>query len=152
MSFTVDLLANPLAHRPSEIIKVILMYLAINIVWSLWLWQGTKKLAYFTPPYFLAYLLALPCLLLYLSPMLTLLTDVIAHHFSFAERFILVFCLVVATNMLGVLYAVAIRYPRNGQALGLLDGMALSLWMWLLSLPVGVCLIWLDSQFKIFAL
>jgi hypothetical protein len=146
---TVDLLANPAAHSSREAFKVILIYLAANLIGSIWLWQGTRKIAGFAPSYVLAYVLALPAMLFYLSPMLTLLKDVTAHQFHFANRFILVFCLVVATQMLGVFYAVAIRYPRNGLALGLRDGIAVSLWMWLLTPPVGLALLWLNDQLKI---
>ncbi len=149
MHLTVDLLANPTAHSFHEAFKVILIYLAINLVWAIGLWQGTRKVAGFAPPYFLAYVLALPALLFYLPAMLTVLNDIITHRFHFAERFILVFCVVVATQMLGVFYAVAIRYPRNRLAIGLQDGMMVSLWMWLFSLPIGVSLLWLDNQFKI---
>jgi hypothetical protein len=149
MYLTVDLLANPSAHTAHEAIKLALIYLAINLIGSIWLWQGTRKIAGFAPSYILAYVLAMPAILLYLSPMLTLLKDVMAHQFHFAERFILVLAVVVATQMLGVFYAVAIRYPINGQALGLQDGMAVSLWMWLSTLPVGLILLWVNGQFNI---
>jgi hypothetical protein len=149
MYLTVDLLANPSAHTPREALKLALTYLAINLVGSVWLWQGTRKIAGFAPSYLLAYVLALPATLLYLSPMLTLLKDVTAHQFHFSERFILVFSVVAATQMLGVFYAVAIRHPREGAALGIQDGMAVSLWMWLSTLPVGLALLWANDQFAI---
>jgi hypothetical protein len=149
MYLTVDLLANPSAHTSHEAFKLALIYLAINLIGSIWLWQGTRKIAGFAPTYVMAYVLALPAILLYLSPMLTLLNDVIAHQFHFAERFILVFSVVAATQMLGVFYAVAIRYPRDGLALGLQDGMAVSLWMWLSTLPVGLVLLWVNDQLAI---
>lgn len=149
MYLTVDSLANPAAHSSHEIVKLILFYLGINLFWATWLWQGTRKVAEFALSYSLAYFLALPALLLYLPTMLTLLHDVIAHQFSFADRTILVIYVFFATQMLGVFYAVAIRHPKNGPPIGLQDGIAVSLWMWLFSLPVGVGLLWLNEQLKI---
>ena len=149
MHLTVDLLANPGAHSVHEALKAILIYLAINLVWAIGLWQGMRKVTGVAPPYWLAYVLALPALLFYLPTMATILNDIITHQFHFAERFILVFCVVVATQILGVFYAVAIRNPRNGMPVGLQDGMAVSLWMWLFSLPIGLALLWLNEHMKI---
>lgn len=146
---TVDLMVNPAEHHFHEVVKLILIYLGVNLVWSAWLWQGTKNVAGFAPSYLLAYALALPAVLLYLPTMLTILNDILKHEFHFAERMILVICVFVATQMLGGFYAVAIRYPRNGIALGLVDGLAVSLWMWLFSLPIGLALLWLNGQLKI---
>ncbi len=149
MHLTVDLLANPAAHSFHDALKAILIYLAINLVWAIGLWQGTRKVTEVAPPYWLAYVLALPSLLFYLPAMATILNDIITHQFHFAERFILVFCVMVATQILGVFYAVAIRNPRNGMPIGLQDGMAVSLWMWLFSLPIGLALLWLNDHMKI---
>ncbi len=149
MSLTIDIVANPMAHSREEIIKLAMIYLAINFVWALWLWFGIRKVADFVPSALVTYALSLPSTLLYLLPMLTILNDVTAHEFSFSHRFILVFYVVLASQMLGVFYAIAIRYPRNGLALGLQDGIAVSLWMWLLSLPLGTGFLWLNAQLKI---
>ena len=149
LSLTVDLLANPAAHSLREATRLTLIYLALNLIWAAWLWWGVKKTTGFAPSIPLAYLLALPALLCYQAAMLTVLGDVIAHQFHFADRFILVFCLFVAAQMLGVLYAVLIRHPQQGTPLGLADGLGVSLFMWLLSLPVSLALLGLDLVVKI---
>ncbi len=148
MSLTIDILTNPSAHSSKEISKIALLYLVINAFWATWLWLGTKKVADFTLSALLAYVLALPSLVLYLLPMLTILNDVSTHEFSFSNRFILVFYVVLATQMLGGFYAIAIRYPRNRLALGLQDGMAISLWMWLFSIPIGVAWLCLNAYLR----
>jgi hypothetical protein len=142
---TVDLLANPAAHPWREAGRLALVYAGLNLVWTPWLWWGVKKAAGFAPSIPLAYALALPALLCYQAPMLTVLGDVLAHAFHFADRFILVFCVFVAVQMLGALYAVAIRRPDGGGPIGLADGMAVSLSMWLLSLPTSMALLGLDA-------
>lgn len=144
---TVDLLANPAAHALREVGRLALVYLAVTLVWVPWLRWGVNKAAGFAPSYPLAYVLALPAALFYLGPTLTLLGDVLAHEFHFSERFILVFCLFVATQMLGAFYAVAIRQPGGG--IGLSDGMAVSLLLWLLSLPTGLILLGLGTVLKL---
>jgi len=146
---TVDLLANPAAHSLREAARLALVYLALNVVWASGLWWGVKKAAGFAPSIPLAYALALPALVCYQAAMLTVLGDVLAHEFHFADRFILVFCVFVAAQMLGALYAVAIRDPQGSRPLGLLGGLTVSLLMWLLSLPAGLALLGLDSVLKI---
>jgi hypothetical protein len=144
---TVDLLTNPAAHTQREAGRLALVYLAMNVVWAAWLWWGVKKAAGFSPSILLSYSLALPALLCYQAAMLTILVDVLAHAFHFADRFILVFSLFVASQMLGLLYAVATRQP-GGDTIGLPGGLAIALYMWLLSLPAGIALLALDAAFK----
>lgn len=146
---TVDWLANPAAHSWQEARLLALLYFGINLIWALLLRHGVGKIAGFSPGYFLAYWLALPALLLYLPPMATILQDVTGHQFHLSDRFILVFCVLVASQMLGAFYAVAIRYPRNGIALGLSDGIALSLWLWLFSLPLSLALLLLNNIYRV---
>jgi len=146
---SVDLLINPAAHSQREAARLALVYLALNLVWAAWLWWGVKKTAGFAPSIVLAYALALPALLCYQAAMLTVLADVVAHEFHFADRFILVFCIFIAVQMLGVLYAAAIRRPQAGGPLGLADGFGLALFMWLLSLPAGLALLALELVWKI---
>jgi len=147
---TVDLLDNPKAHTLGETAHLALIYLAINLVWAPWLRWGVRKAVGFSPSVPVAYALALPAQIVYLPSMLTLLGDVLAHEFHFAGRFILVFALLIASQMLGVLYAVSIRHPHTGRAIGMANGCTVSLFMWLLSLPVGLGLLWLDSVLKFF--
>lgn len=150
LSLTVDLIDNPKAHTLAEVTHLALIYLAVNLVWTAWLWWGVRKAAGFSPSLPLAYVLALPAQVLYLPLMLTLLGDVLAHAFHFADRFIAVFSLLVASQMLGALYAVSIRDPQAGRAIGMVNGLTISLFMWLLCLPAGLGLLWLDSVAKIF--
>ena len=147
---TVDLIDNPKTHTLEEAAHLALVYLAINLVWAPWLWWGVRKVAGFSPSILLAYVLALPAQVVYLPVMLTLLGDVLAHGFRFADRFILVLCLLVASQMLGAFYAASIRHPHDGKAIGMVDGLAVSLFMWLFSLPAGLSLLWLDSVLKFF--
>lgn len=146
---TVDMLTNPSAHSLREAALPALVYLAVNLVWTPGFWWGAKKAAGFAPSLPLSYLLTLPASLFYLGPMLTVLGDVLAHEFHFMDRFILVFCVFVAAQMLGVFYAVAIRNPRDGDILGVSGGMAVALFLWLLSLPTAVALLSLDSVLKL---
>lgn len=146
---SVDLLVNPAAHSWREAARLLSLYLGVNFVFALGLQWGAKKALGAAPSYLLAYVLALPALVFYLPTMLTLLGDVLAHQFHFIDRFILVFCVFVATQMLGALYAVAIRRPEQGGACGLRDGMAISLFMWLFSLPVSGVLLQLNGVLKI---
>jgi hypothetical protein len=146
---TVDLLADPAAHSLKDAAWLALIYLAVNLFLAPCLWWGSRKAVGFAPSYLLTYFLALAAVVCYLAPMLTLLSDVLAHEFRFADRFILVFCLFVAMQMLGALYAVAIRYPRNGRAIGLRDGFSLSILMWLMTLPLGLAFLGLNSVLRI---
>lgn len=146
---TVDLLANPSAHSPREALRPALIYLAANLAFAPWLRWGARQAAGYAPSWGLAYALALPAVLLYLAPMLTVLGDVLAHAFRWADRLILVFCVFVAAQMLGAFYAVAIRDPAGGRALGLRNGLAVSLFLWLGSLPLGLALLWLNEELKL---
>jgi hypothetical protein len=147
LHLTVDLLANPAAHSLREAARPALVYLAVNLAFAPGLWWGAKK-AGGAPSLGLAYLLALPAALLYFAPMLTLLGDVLAHEFHFADRFILAFCVFVAIQMLGAFYAVALRRPGGGP-IGLRDGLAVSLLLWLASLPASLAGLWLNAAWKI---
>jgi hypothetical protein len=145
---TVDLLVNPAAHSSRELGRVVLAYLAANLVFAPTLCWGARKAVGAAPSLILAYVLTLPAVLMYFAPMMTLLGDVIAQTFQLADRFILVFCVIVASQMLSVFYALILRQP-TGEPLGLSDGMALSLLLWLVSLPVGLAGLWLNAEFKL---
>jgi hypothetical protein len=149
LRLTVELLVDPAAHSLREVALLALVYLAVCFVLALVLWRASNAVVGITPSLLLAYVLALPAALAYFAPMLTLLADVVAHEFHFADRFILVFCVFVAAQMLGGLYAVAIRHPGSGAPIGLGDGLAISLLLWLASLPLGLAGLWLNAEFKI---
>lgn len=144
---SMDLLVHPAAHSLREGGRVLLIYLLANGLWAFCLRWMLRRVAGIAPAPWLLLLLALPATLLYLPTMLTLLADVVAHHFLWAERFILVFCVFVATQMLASFYAFAIRYG-NGSPLGLIDGLSVSLALWLLSLPVCLGLIELERVWQ----
>ncbi|MFM8330873.1 MAG: hypothetical protein ACKN9T_04225 [Candidatus Methylumidiphilus sp.] len=145
---TIDVFANPAAHPWRESGRLLLIYLAANLAWAGCLAWVVRRLAGFVPSMALLGVLALPATLLYLPAMLTLLADVLAHSFQLADRFILAFSVLTASQMLAALYAVAIRYP-NGSALGLIDGLSVSLTLWLASLPVCLALLWLETVWKL---
>lgn len=149
LRLTLELLIDPSAHSPREAVRPALAYLAVGLVLAPVLWKAAKTATGRAPSPLLAYSLALPAALLYFAPMLTLLGDVLAHEFHFADRFILVFCVFVAAQMLGGLYAVAIRHPGSGAPVGLADGLAISLVLWLVSLPLSLAGLWLNAEFKI---
>lgn len=146
---TVDLAAHPSSHTLGEAVRLLLIYLASSLFFSACLWWGTRKAAGFAPRLATVFLLALAASVCYLGPMLTLLGDVLVHGFRFAERFILVFCLFVAAQMLSGLYAVSVRDPRTGRAIGLADGFALSLLLWLMSIPFCLAFLGLNAELKI---
>jgi hypothetical protein len=147
---TVDLIDNPKAHSLGEAGRLALTYLFVNLAWAPWLWLGVRKSVGFSLNILWAYVFALPAQILYLPIMLTLLGDVLAHEFHFSNRFILVFCVLIASQMLAAFYAASIRNPFDGKAIGMIDGLNVSLFMWLLSLPVGTALLGLNSVVKIF--
>ncbi len=149
LHLTVDMLINPGAHSLGEACQLILFYLAVNITWTPWLMWGLKKTVGFSPSFPLVYGLGLPALLFYLPTMLTLLSDVLAHEFRLTDRFILVFCVFIASQMLSAFYGVAIKRPHDGKAIGLRDGLTISLFLWLGSLPTGLALLGLNAALKI---
>ncbi|MDD5034021.1 MAG: hypothetical protein PHE55_04620 [Methylococcaceae bacterium] len=144
---TVDLLSNPTAHTAKEFGYLALIYLTVNLVWTPCLVLAAKKSAGFAPSLAMAYLLALPSLLLYLPLILTILGDVIAHEFRFSERFIPVFCLLLATQMMAALFAVSLKHPLTRRPIGLQNGLTISLFLLLLSLPLGLMLLGLNSVY-----
>lgn len=147
---TFDVLVHPGNHPHKEVLLLCLGYLAANFLWAFWLWLGMKHSTDTPPAPWLAYLLALPALILYLPLMLTLLSDVLAHSFQFKERFILSFILLVSSQMLTLFYAVTIRNTQSDATHRLLDGLAYALYMWLFSLPFGLAVIWIIERLDLF--
>jgi hypothetical protein len=146
---TVDLFANPAAHSIGDWARLSAIYLALNLAWTPLLLLGAKKAVGFAPSLARAYGLALPALVFYLPLIVTLLSDVLAHEFRYVERFIPVFCVFVASQMLTVFYGSMLKYPRNGRPIGLGDGFAISLFLLLVSLPMGLVFLWLNGALKI---
>jgi hypothetical protein len=145
---SVDLLINPAGHSLGELGRLVLIYLASNLVFAFGMVWLVKKAGWRPVSWLSAYALSGPAILAYLPIMATLLGDILAHQFRFEDRFILVFCIFVAIQMLGVFYALAIRQPRAAAPVGLANGMATALFLWLLSLPLGLALLGLNASFK----
>ena len=147
---TVDLVVNPSAHTLEDFSMLALVYLTVNLVWAGCLMIAVKRTAGFVPAYGVAYLLALPSLLFFLPLMLTLLSDVLAHAFRFDDRYILIFALFIAVQMVGAGYGGLIKYPRNDRPIGLKAGCVVSLTLLLFSLPFGLMLLILDEVVDVF--
>jgi hypothetical protein len=147
---TIDLAMHPLSHSWGEVAQLLLIYLSINMAWALWLILGVKKSTGVRLSYLHAYALALPALVFYLPLAITLTGDVLAHEFHYAERFIPVFCLFVASQMLAVYFGSMVKYPRNQRPAGLHEGLAISLFLLLGALPFSLALLWLDQSWHFF--
>jgi hypothetical protein len=97
-----------------------------------------------------AYLFALPATWLYLPLMLTLMQDVIGHTFEFHHRGFLLFAIFVVSQLLTALYAFAIRYESRGAPIGLESGLAVSLFLLLVSIPASLVMIGVNAIKPIF--
>lgn len=146
---TVDIFADPSAHSVEDWGRLLAIYLALSVVWTPVLLLGVKKTSGFFLPWAIAYGLALPATVFYLPLIVTLLNDVLAHEFSYTQRFIPVFCVFVASQMLAVFYGSMLKYPRNGRPVGLGDGLTVALLLLLASLPTGLAFLWLNGAFNI---
>jgi hypothetical protein len=89
--------------------------------------------------------LALPAMLIYLPLVVTVSSDVLAHAFRFQDRFIVVFAIFVTSQTFAAFYAFALRYPGNGVPVGLRAGLAVSLFLLLLTLPMALLLLAADD-------
>lgn len=94
--------------------------------------------------------LAIPSAVLYTPLILTLLNDVVHHAFVFAERWFLLFALVVANQTLAAFYAFLIHSPKERGPVGLESGLGFSLFMLLTSIPLGLALLGIDAVIHIF--
>lgn len=139
-----DLLANPSAHGPGDIAELSLIFLALNVLWAVGLPWAARRAAEIRVSFLKGYALALPATVLYAPLMISVVGDVAAQAFRFEDRFLLVFALFVVSQMLGGFYAVALRRGRRGDSVGLAAGMAVSLFLLLVSLPA--CLVLLEVQ------
>lgn len=145
LSLTVDLFTNPTAHTQADWLRLLAIYLLLNLAWAWGLRWASKKAVEFSPPYWLAFLMAIPAMLLYQPIMLTLLDDVLGQRFHFADRAIFVICIVVASQMLGAFFAFALRHPRYDRPIGISDGLTISLLLWLWSVFLGLGLLGLGA-------
>jgi hypothetical protein len=146
---TLDLLVNPQANSLEDFSRLILLYLGLNVLWALALRQLVQKTAGFSPSYPLAFLMGLPALVVLLPTMTTVLADVLRHEFFWADRFILVFAIFLAIQMLGAWYGASLKDPRSGKPIGLRAGFVIALGLLLLAMPYGLLFIVLNGVFKL---
>jgi len=92
-----------------------------------------------------AYFFALPATGLYLPLMLTLLQDVVGHHFELGSRRFLLFALLVVSQFLTALYAFTLRHERSGLPIGLESGLTVSLFLLLASIPASLIMLGINA-------
>ena len=145
----VDFLLHPGAHGLDELSELVLIFLAINFFWAPGLVWVARRAAGVGLSFIKGYALALPACLGYAPLMLTLLGDVIAHAFRWPDRYLLIFSLFVATQMLGGFYALAFRQGGQGGPVDLAAGMAVSLFLFLVSIPACLVLLGLNAVLRV---
>ena len=138
----IELLTHPGSLSASDILVMVLVLLGGNVILAIGLFWLIRKAdeVVLTPGK--AYWLALPASFLYTPVMLTALQDVIRHEFELKNRFFLLFGLVVISQLLTAFFAFVIKdSTRKEEPIGLESGLAASLWLLLLSIPVALTLI-----------
>jgi hypothetical protein len=145
LSRWVDLLHEPSAHHLSDILYLLGILFAGNILLTAglpWLLRKAESLELSSIK---AYFFALPATWLYLPFMLTLLQDVIRHSFELQHRWFLLFALLVVSQFLTALYAFALRHERSGLPIGLESGLTVSLFLLLASIPASLIMIGINA-------
>ena len=137
----VDLLHEPSAHHLSDVLYLLGILFAGNILLTAGLPWLLRKAENLELPAIKAYFFALPATWLYLPLMLTLLQDVSRHGFELQHRWFLLFALLVASQLLTALYAFALRHERSGLPIGLESGLAVSLFLLLASIPASLIML-----------
>lgn len=140
-----DLVLNPTASGLEDFSALLVAIMAANGVFAFGLVRGVRLTGGISLPFWRGYVLALPSCLLYTPPTLTVLADIAAGAFHWEDRFILVFAIFVASQVLGAFYTVAVRYRGGNRPIGVAAGMTVSLWMLLISIPVCLVLLVLDA-------
>lgn len=131
----VDLFIEPSAYAPADVLRLALIVLGINLLWAAVLWVAVPWVAEARVSWSRAYRLAVPACVVYAPLMLTVLSDVFAHAFQLRDRYILIFTLIVAGHMLAGFYGITVR-DGSGTPVGMRAGMALSLVLFLASVPL----------------
>lgn len=144
-----DLLAHPSGHGLGEIAELVLIFLAINLLWAPGLLWAARRAAEVRLPFLKGYLLALPATLVYAPLMMTVVSDVAGHAFRLEDRFLLVFAIFVTSQMLGGLYAFALSQGSRADPASLAAGMAVSLFLLLVSIPVSGVLLGLNALLRV---
>ena len=140
-----DLFVHPSAHSLGDFAELAAVLLAVNGMMALGLGWGARMAAGVRLPALRSYGLALPSSLLYVPSVLTVLGVVSTHAFHWEERFILVFEIFIASQMLSGFYTVTIRHRGGKQPIGLAAGLAVSLLLLLASIPVSSALLGLQA-------
>lgn len=141
----IDLFLDPSLHRWHNAVYLVGILLCSNLLWTMglpWLLRKTENLEV-TP--LKAYMLALPATFLYAPLMLTLLSDVFAHAFELRNRWILLFGIIAASQMLTALYAFVVRHQPSAVPIGIESGLAASLFLLLVSIPATSLMMIIDA-------
>lgn len=146
---SVDLLIRPSAYSVDDFSRLILIYLVINLLWTVALRLAVQRTVGIRLTPFRAYGLALPSTVVYAPLMLTVSSDILSHAFRLEERYILLFAITVAAQMLAALYGVGIRFDRTGQPIGVRAGIVVSLSLLLASIPLSLLLLGLNAVFRV---
>ncbi len=146
----IGLFTEPSASSPGDKAELVLLMLAINLFWTPALVWAARKADGVHLSLLRGYALALPACLFYTPLVLTVVGDVAIHGFRIEDRFLLVFSIFVASQMLTGFYAFALRHRPSGRPAGLMPGLAVSLFLLLFSLPVSLGLLGLNPWVKIF--
>lgn len=141
----IDLIVEPSAHHAGDLLSLLAILLASNLLWASALPWLLRKLEGLELSPLKAYLMALPATFLYAPLMLTLVQDVIGHAFAWRHRWFLLFALLVASQLLTALYAFALRHERSGLPIGLESGLAVSLFLLLASIPASLIMLGLNA-------
>lgn len=146
----IDLLTHPTAQHPGDLLYLLAMLLAVNVLWASgfpWLLRKAEGLE-LTP--MKAYLYALPATFLYAPLMLTLMQDVVRHSFELRDRWFLLLTILVSSQLLTAFYAFTLRHERSGVVIGLEPGLAVALFLLLASIPASLILIGINALQPIF--
>ncbi|GAB6049067.1 hypothetical protein JCM19379_28990 [Methyloparacoccus murrellii] len=146
----IDFVLAPGAHSVTEGLLLLAILLGSNLLWAAglpWLLRKAENLE-LTPVQ--TYLYTLPATLLYAPLMLTLMQDVIAHAFELRHRWFLLFALLAVSQILTAFYAFALRQDRGAAPIGLESGLAVSLFLLLVSIPASLLLMGLHALHPFF--
>ncbi len=137
----VELLTEPSSQSATMVMEMLAILLASNLLWAAgipWLLRKLERLA-ISP--INAYAWTLPASFLYSPLMLTLIQDVLGHSFELRNRWFLLLMILVSSQTLTAFYAFALRHPRSDAPIGLESGLAVSLFLLLVSIPSALILI-----------
>ena len=146
----VELLTDPSSQSVTQIMDLLAILLASTLIWAAglpWLLRKLEKLK-LSP--IRAYWMSLPATFLYGPLILTLIQDVLGHNFEFHNRWFLLIMILVSSQFLSAFYAFALRHPRSGAPIGLESGLAVSLFMLLISIPAALALIGINTLIPFF--